>query len=564
VAAGQAVLNSSWDVAAVRAVEDRLERRGVDAGRVHAATLRDVLELHTQHLRAGMSLMTETMVAQLLRVSEWKAGRLLSQALGLAELPRAFEALEWGLLQVDQCQTVVTQLAPLTPPQRLQLWERLLERLGADARVGAVLPPARLGELLKGWVIALAAQDAVERRKAAEQDRTVVYRKREDGLADLFLIGIKPTDAQAVLQRIRDASAPVGGWDDRTADQRRLDAAVDLLLGRHPLGDGHPAGGCAAGCGCLPGQAAPCGAQLNVPVPIGAALGTTDEVATLTGHGPIEPDLLQALLLNAPVLRAVFVDEHGTPVGVSTQTFTPERGDPASVRNALLRLGNLQPDRLFPIHPDDHPPEAGPPDARPPDDPSSDDFLIRAVTRAHPVARPGPYRVSGLLRRLVFLRAPMCEFPGCGARAIRCDAEHDLAWPDGPTCSCNLGPCCRRHHRIKQLGWTKTRNPDGSVTWTDPTGRTWLRRAQHQPPQPAARDLTPIPGPHPWDELNPHDHDHELWILAGRPEDPLAYELRATDLEPEDVPPPQHDHTRWTWDLDDPYAWLPELTTAEQ
>lgn len=299
MAAGQAVLSGSWDVADVRAIENRLERRGADAGRVHAATLRDVLALHDQHLRAGMSLMTEPLVARLLRVSPWRATRLLTEAAGLAGLPQAFEALEWGLLHPDQCSTVVSHLAPLTEPQRLELWQRLLGRLGADACAGAVLPPARLGELLTRWVLAIAPQDAVDRRKDAEQDRKAVYRKREDGLADLFLIGMRPTDAQAVLQRVRDASAPVGLWDERTADQRRLDAAVDLLLGCHSQGDGCGSG-CAAACGCLPGQAAPCGARINVHVTLNAALGSTDEPAAMDRYGPIEPDLLQALLSNAP------------------------------------------------------------------------------------------------------------------------------------------------------------------------------------------------------------------------------------------------------------------------
>ena len=84
MAAGQAAFTGSWDVAACWAVEERLERRGVDVGRVHAALLRDVLELHTLHVSAGMSLMSESEVARLLRVSEWKAGRRSGRESGRA------------------------------------------------------------------------------------------------------------------------------------------------------------------------------------------------------------------------------------------------------------------------------------------------------------------------------------------------------------------------------------------------------------------------------------------------------------------------------------------------
>lgn len=96
MAVGQAVLSRGLDHPAVTAVEKRLEARRVDAGRLHAGMLRDILELHTLHVAAGMALMTQSDVAQLLGVSEWRAGKLLHEALGLGELSGAFEALEWG------------------------------------------------------------------------------------------------------------------------------------------------------------------------------------------------------------------------------------------------------------------------------------------------------------------------------------------------------------------------------------------------------------------------------------------------------------------------------------
>jgi hypothetical protein len=107
------------------------------------------------------------------------------------------------------------------------------------------------------------------------------------------------------------------------------------------------------------------------------------------------------------------------------------------------------------------------------------------LTRPH-LADPGGYVPPQRLKQLLRARAPRCEWPGCGRRASRaaatpCDIDHDLAWPFGPTCACNTGPLCRRHHRIKQQGWTKRRQPDGSVRWTDPTGRTWTSPNQHEP-----------------------------------------------------------------------------------
>lgn len=124
MAVGQAVLAGTWDVAVLRAAEDRLEQRAVDAGRVHAALLRDVLVVHNEYSAVGMSLSAQPQIALLLRCSEWRAGKLLNEALGLAEMPEALTALQWGLLTVEQSSVLVAQLTPLNPPDRLKVWQR--------------------------------------------------------------------------------------------------------------------------------------------------------------------------------------------------------------------------------------------------------------------------------------------------------------------------------------------------------------------------------------------------------------------------------------------------------
>jgi hypothetical protein len=59
---------------------------------------------------------------------------------------------------------------------------------------------------------------------------------------------------------------------------------------------------------------------VTVVVPLGAALGTTDELAELVGSGPLHPDELARLLLHGPRLRAVTVDDAGVPVAVGSRT----------------------------------------------------------------------------------------------------------------------------------------------------------------------------------------------------------------------------------------------------
>ena len=573
MAAGQSVLSVAADDAALAGLETRLEVQETARGVVHAGQLRTVLELSALYTGRGLGLSTVPHTALVLGCSEYRAGLLLTDAQGLAVLPGALEAVECGLVTVEQSGTVVKQLAVLPLEARLVVWRRLQQRLTAQADAGSVLPPARLGELLRRWVIQADPADADARRHRAQKGRCVDYRLRPDGLGDLFGSGFHAPDLHAILSRIAARSAPWGAADDRTAGQRRFDAFRDLLLGRDhlPIGDA-PAGqlgagggadsgadsgaggGCSARCGCRLGQPVPCGADIAVSVPLGGALGTTDQTAELAGHGPLEPDLLQQLLLNAPRLRPVWVDDDGTPHAVGGQVVVPQRDDPDSVRQALQQLAALPPPApTQPRHPHDH--------TTPPDDDDS------GGAAPHPPDTPGPYRPPRWLRRLITTRAPRCEWPGCGARAIRCDAEHDLAWPGGATCACNLGPCCRRHHQVKQQGWTKTRTADG-VHWTGRTGRSWLSPTQHEPPAAPARPLPPLTAPSPLDGLSPTELEDELAMLDLLPDDDWTSHTPPVDLEPDDNDRLgrriQHTDTGWTLDLTDPYRWLdPEPADAQ-
>jgi hypothetical protein len=579
--AGQGVLSGTLDVGALTAVEARLESRLAARGAAHVADLRDALALHAVYDAAGMGLSTVAHLALVLRCSELRAGELLADARLLLRLPGAFEAVADGLLTVEGSQVLAAQLGPLDDAVQLRMWERLQAQLMLDAEQGVVRPPARLRELLRQLVVQADPDGAEVRRRDAAESGGVEYRRRDDSLVDIYALGLTAPNAQACLSRIAAAAAPLGLDDPRTADQRRRDAFVSLLLGREQLPFDADGPSRASGCGCSPTASVPCGAQVQVLVPLGAAMGTTDELAELVGHGPIEPDLLDALLHASPELRAVFVGDDGVPVARGERTLRPERGDPAAVRAALLDLaGSPPPAERVPRHPEDHRWDPPPPEGRAPDDPPArskprDDTLLRALLEhRHPVGTPGPYRVPARLRRLLVVRAPRCEWPGCGARAVRCDQDHDVAWPDGPTCGCNVGPLCRRHHRIKQTGWGKARTSTG-VRWTSPAGRSWISPGQHQPPGAPHRPLRPAPALSEY-ILSPWEQEQALWDRDPsdpRFDDPGADELRAVDTEPPDDEDSVRQHleaglTRWTLDLEDPYAWTdlvePEPTSLSR
>jgi hypothetical protein len=71
------------------------------------------------------------------------------------------------------------------------------------------------------------------------------------------------------------------------------------------------------------------------------------------------------------------------------------------------------------------------------------------------------YEPTQAMRDHVGVRDRTCQGPGCRVPAARCDLDHTIAWPCGPTCIGNLCPLCRTHHRIKTLTDTRLeREPD--------------------------------------------------------------------------------------------------------
>ena len=69
-----------------------------------------------------------------------------------------------------------------------------------------------------------------------------------------------------------------------------------------------------------------------------------------------------------------------------------------------------------------------------------------------------------------------CVFPWCSRTARRCDLDHGVPWPHGPTADDNLAPLCRFHHRLKTHGgWIYTRLDETSLLWRSPHGLRFLR-----------------------------------------------------------------------------------------
>jgi hypothetical protein len=130
-------------------------------------------------------------------------------------------------------------------------------------------------------------------------------------------------------------------------------------------------------------------------------------------------------------------------------------------------------------------------------------------------ATSGPYRPPRRLATRVRARDRRCRFPGCSVAAVFCDVDHVRAWPGGPTALTNLVCLCRRHHRVKQRpGWAVRLSADGTVSWTDPTGRTRTTSpvdALSTVVLPGAADESRLPTPTSRARTDLPDGPHSAW-----------------------------------------------------
>jgi hypothetical protein len=107
--------------------------------------------------------------------------------------------------------------------------------------------------------------------------------------------------------------------------------------------------------------------------------------------------------------------------------------------------------------------------------------LVAATRRAldqQPQARhhTDTYAPTAEIDQTVRARDPVCTFPGCAVPATRCDLDHQVPHPRGPTSVTNTSPRSRRCHRWKTAALWRVHprlDHQGHVVahhWTSPLG----------------------------------------------------------------------------------------------
>ena len=518
---------------------DEREAAGLDvladlAAQEAALYAKTAAQLHesavlSQRLRGadGPERFLELEVAGTLRIGQGSAGHRLREATRLVEtLTHTFRGLARGMVFLGQARIV------------LELTDACTEEVAAevDRRLHASTPDLscwsarRLRDRVRRLVLTVEAdldpEATARREQTARARRKVSVRPEPDGMGSLWaLLPAEQLRAFAVgldelhrRQLVADRALGI----DRTADQRRADIIAMLpALALHAL-DGtaptvSPAGACTHPA-----------VVLNVHIPMATSLGLSSEPATLEGYGPISASHARLLLPDA-TLRAVLVDRlTGQPLHVDPALHRPAPRDPS--RDERERASR-------PATAEGTAAPAGEPA------PASVSRLAALVPEEPVVVRDDPqprYAPSTGLARLIRVRDPLCTGPGCSQGAHRSDLDHGRPWPAGPTAAGNLTPKSRRCHRAKTFSWQVVDHPDGSHSWTGPSGRTY-RVPAYWPAPPPLRHYRPdprLPGPdaellRALDGPVLPDLAPELDQVAGPPRPPERLQLvPSRDIEP--------------------------------
>ncbi len=300
-------------------------------------------------------------------------------------LPDTLAALERGVIELAYARCLGEAVNALPDAAAMLVEKQVLPAAG-----GQTLRAFR--ESVARAVLAVDPRTAEQQHTDALQERRVEARMSLHGMGSVH--AELPADAvTAIMTRVQAAADAATTPDDgRTADQRRADAFVALVLGQDPAS-------AASWQGRRP--------TVQVSVALSTLLNLDDAPGELDGYGPVPAQLARRMAADpSGTWRRLVTDPLGGVIDAGRQAYEPPQG----------------------------------------------------------------------LAEHVIARDRICRFPGCRRQARRCDIDHQTAWDDhGKTDACNLECLCSRHHHLKhEAGWTVRGDPDGHLTWTTPTGHTYL------------------------------------------------------------------------------------------
>ncbi len=417
-----------------------------------------------QHDVGFVDAMASSEVSLATGVGQWAAARKVGLAAQLASrFPRLLALVLAGDLAPVNAGKVITACDGLDEPACAAVDAVLEPRL-------AGMDPARITTVARRVATRIAADQVTAAQTTNRKDRLVQVTPGPDGSTDWWA-RLPAARSAAAWAAIRDLGDQYARKDpDLTLDQARADALIDLLLTN---------------------------VTVNATVTLGIPILTGPDAETartnaIDEHAADNPPTDTAEQSQTPAdehadaavaQQAMAATTHG-PDGAGADTCDPGWVRPPFATGGLGAGGNFSLSAA--LISGCEIPGIGWVDA------ATVETLLSVVPtdigRALLDARTGTliesvsnaYRPPKNLTDFVTTRDGTCRMWGCTRPARRCDIDHARPWPTGPTTPANLGGLCRRHHRLKQQRrWTYHLHPDGTATWTSPTGTKRITQPDH-------------------------------------------------------------------------------------
>lgn len=395
-------------------------------------------------------------------ISQRRASGQLRLAERLQRLPAIRALLDAGVVSLRVAATIAWHTRLVLDPAAIAAIDSQIAAAAID--YGALSDDAL--DITIDAAIEAHDPDAVVRHQSAALQQDIQVGKPDDatGLASLF--GCLDIATAELLDRTLDAVARTVCKDDpRTLGQRRV-AAMSAILAK---------------CDRLACQ---CGH------PDCVAAGIVSRADKIVVHVLADDATIQAALQRAEAEAERRRHDAEAEVEVEakeadeTETETETELAPKTTPSTPFRAAVIVGGRVIP----------GP-------------LLAELLNTGAAILAPLPnpcdaaeprYAPSEKLRRWVKNRDLMCRFRGCNRPAEYADVDHTLPWPAGATHASDLKCLCKIHHLLKTFwvgedGWSDIQHPDGTITWTAPTGHTYTTKPGSKLLYPDWNTTTPPP-----------------------------------------------------------------------
>ncbi|WP_420120807.1 DUF222 domain-containing protein [Nakamurella sp.] len=324
---------------------DSIRARERVIAHLQGCQIADLAELSGSY--PGLREFLPTEIALALGVAETTASHKLDEAQAFtARLPATFAALRAG--QISERKARAVQQGTGDVPDEVAA---VVERDVLSDLPASTMP--QLHDLIAAAVIRRDPQGAQDRHEQARERRGVTRRHLPDGMAAMTVFSTLPDIAtiHAALTAMSDAARTPD--DERTADNRRVDALVDLCAD-------------VLDTGVWRGRDLPVRQRrrphVQVTLPITALIDgpPTGEVAQLAGYGPITSAQARQIAADGTLRRLVCDPLSGTLLDYGRTTYEPPAGlaDHVLVRDqSCVMPGCRQPahrcelDHTEPFHP---------------------------------------------------------------------------------------------------------------------------------------------------------------------------------------------------------------------